>query len=97
MYSSSFIHLLLFTFFLHAQPLVSNKSIIFICIFVLNNKIYLKKTYRLQEYVFKLLNKVLFIKTKLQRWAAVTYLLWKYVTRFEPKAAVKFKICGLAR
>lgn len=38
MYSSSFIHLLLlFTFFLHAQPLVSNKSIIFICIFVLNN------------------------------------------------------------
>lgn len=25
-------------FFLHAQPLVSNKSIIFICIFVLNNK-----------------------------------------------------------
>lgn len=39
MYSSSFIHLLLlFTFFLHAQPLVSNKSIIFICIFVLNKK-----------------------------------------------------------
>lgn len=42
----------------------------------------------MQEYVSKLLNKVLFIKTKLQRWAAVTYLLWKYVTRFEPKAAV---------
>lgn len=45
MYSSSFIHLLLlFTFFLHAQPLVSNKSIIFICIFVLNNKNLKKKT-----------------------------------------------------
>lgn len=44
MYSSSFIHLLLlFTFFLHAQPLVSNKSIIFICIFVLNNKNLKKK------------------------------------------------------
>lgn len=49
MYSSSFIHLLLlFTFFLHAQPLVSNKSIIFICIFVLNNKNLKKKKKTLQ-------------------------------------------------
>lgn len=57
MYSSSFIHLLLlFTFFLHAQPLVSNKSIIFICIFVLNNKNLKKKplqTARIRFQTFK--------------------------------------------